>query len=419
MSDKEAKTWLHTILDQYGINQVLNSDFDKIYNQVFSTLTDKSNDTITKVELLEDVMFPLLGEKTEEFVRFVLKILEEKSENSLLEPLEYSQTLSSAGGKKAVPLELKPFHLPSSAASSLIDPAKTFISSPAGEGVPVIMARVDDARVDDVLESALVDHFSEMKLQGLSTESLDAVDPYEQELDVYTTLSPAMLVQNLFSHMTPEQIDQVLEQHHYNIEDTMDSLFNFQQGPSDDHDTQDQVVKKPSKQVCRHFLLGQCYRSDCWFSHDPEVVLCKFWLKGRCYKGDSCEFSHGQALEQISQVLKAPVPAASPAKAPPSIDDFPALGNTASPAGKKIDFWAPSNYNDALKKAPAPADRKAEAAAAIHAQKKKYLKSLDSIDWVETGTSLNNNYLELRKDAIEVALNRNKLFQQYFFILAF
>jgi hypothetical protein len=61
----------------------------------------------------------------------------------------------------------------------------------------------------------------------------------------------------------------------------------------------DQIAKE-SKQVCRHFLLGQCYRSDCWFSHDPEMLICKFYLRGICYKGSGCEFSHGEGLSQAS-----------------------------------------------------------------------------------------------------------------------
>lgn len=35
----------------------------------------------------------------------------------------------------------------------------------------------------------------------------------------------------------------------------------------------------PSKkrQVCRHYLAGECYRKDCWFAHDLDIKPCKFW----------------------------------------------------------------------------------------------------------------------------------------------
>ncbi|KAI8086036.1 uncharacterized protein BX664DRAFT_386503 [Halteromyces radiatus] len=56
------------------------------------------------------------------------------------------------------------------------------------------------------------------------------------------------------------------------------------------------------RQVCRHYLAGECYRKDCWFAHDLEVKPCKFWLQGLCLKGDTCEFAHN--LEEVENVAR-------------------------------------------------------------------------------------------------------------------
>ncbi|CAO3594021.1 unnamed protein product [Absidia cylindrospora] len=69
------------------------------------------------------------------------------------------------------------------------------------------------------------------------------------------------------------------------------------------------------RQVCRHYLAGECYRKDCWFAHDLEVKPCKFWLQGLCLKGDTCEFAH--SLEELEQVTKNHHPSSS-SSSPPS-----------------------------------------------------------------------------------------------------
>ncbi|ORZ24026.1 hypothetical protein BCR42DRAFT_402095 [Absidia repens] len=70
------------------------------------------------------------------------------------------------------------------------------------------------------------------------------------------------------------------------------------------------------RQVCRHYLAGECYRKDCWFAHDLEVKPCKFWLQGLCLKGDTCEFAH--SLEELEQVAKNHHPSSSPSSSSPS-----------------------------------------------------------------------------------------------------
>ncbi|KAI8084552.1 uncharacterized protein BX664DRAFT_168405 [Halteromyces radiatus] len=52
------------------------------------------------------------------------------------------------------------------------------------------------------------------------------------------------------------------------------------------------------RQVCRHFLLGDCHRHDCRYAHDISIKVCRFWLQGCCLKGNQCEFAH--SVESIS-----------------------------------------------------------------------------------------------------------------------
>ena len=354
-------TWLNQLMVQFEI------DKDK-YSDLYNCLVSKNLDTAEKVEQLDEKLADMDPQKSELFVRQVLELLESKTVDSLLNPLNYDQEVRKSK-KKTKPVESK-YAKP-----------KPPISTPSTA-----------KRIDTDAENAVLTHFSNLKVEEES-------DPFENEIDVYNTLSPAVLVQMLFSNMSPEQVENVLEQHHYNLDDTMDSLFNLEDNPDGN--------KKQSKQVCRHFLLGQCYRSDCWYSHDPDVVLCKFWLKGRCYKGDQCEFSHGESIDQFS----IPGQGGEPMKSPPKLEEFPELGGGVKAVSKKpvIDFWAPTaQFSDTARK-PAPVKNAREEEQIRQLQKGKIIADAD---WVTTGDTLSNSYLKFRSDAIEAALNRNRLFQK-------
>ncbi|KAF9542982.1 hypothetical protein CPC08DRAFT_433852 [Agrocybe pediades] len=47
-----------------------------------------------------------------------------------------------------------------------------------------------------------------------------------------------------------------------------------------------------ANRVCRYFVVGECLRADCRFSHDLERALCHFWLRGTCAKQENCKFLH-------------------------------------------------------------------------------------------------------------------------------
>ncbi|KAI9300109.1 hypothetical protein BJ944DRAFT_244511 [Cunninghamella echinulata] len=66
------------------------------------------------------------------------------------------------------------------------------------------------------------------------------------------------------------------------------------------------IIKK--RQVCRHYLQGDCHRQDCRFAHHSnmnlKVKVCKFWLQEDCLKGDDCEFLHDIDAQWIQEIKK-------------------------------------------------------------------------------------------------------------------
>ncbi|KAH6602003.1 hypothetical protein BASA61_001556 [Batrachochytrium salamandrivorans] len=354
-----------------------------------------------------------------------------------------------------------------------------------------IIDSVDDSGADEAAEEA---YWDMEESQGLNA------------------LSPHDVLQSIFVNIPFDHIQKVLEANMYNIESTMDYLLNNSErsesnsgasafsnwpsltapsGPSS-HALkttpsllQSTVVSSGSspnpssetKQVCRHFILGQCYRSDCWYSHDPDALVCKFWLQGRCFKGDECEFVHGDRLsDRISATTNVQHSGADLQLSSQSqTSSSPDLGystkhqpvanlSNRSRATTKIDFWGTTaKYNDVTKK-PAPdpllhgrgaGELTAAASLALKGRRtiviggsgasfaksaaagttwssassggESWSNTRDSTaasyspigdrvhlnsKWVSTGDTLAASYVEYRHEAIEVALNRNKLFQR-------
>ncbi|KAJ3308358.1 hypothetical protein HDV04_001362 [Boothiomyces sp. JEL0838] len=403
------KTWLHALMEIYEVDS-------KYYEDIYACLISKKFDTAEKCENLEEILSNMPMAKSEKFLRKVLETLETKSIDSLVNPSAYSQEIKMKkrsteflkDTKKESPYRkpvFKPEEKKIGTMNARVDTAE-FIetqTSPKSD-IGSRSSTIDDIQVPDLrkseldksLENIVNEHFQQLDLDA---EFDPTIKQEEIELEECDTMTPIELLSSVFPDLDPVKIQSVLEIHHYNIEDAMDTLFNFDE---------ESEAKKPSKQVCRHFLVGQCYRSDCWFSHDPDAVLCKFWLKGRCYKGDQCEFSHGQILEQLSQPKPTPVQQ----KAPPSIDDFPALGGKV-PKKPTVDFLAPSfAYNDVLKKKPQAAQDKFSYNQNRYSNQRQGKANDLDVGWVSTGDNLSNLYMKYRTDAIDVALNRNRLFQR-------
>ncbi|ORX54029.1 hypothetical protein DM01DRAFT_1335881 [Hesseltinella vesiculosa] len=128
------------------------------------------------------------------------------------------------------------------------------------------------------------------------------------------TLATTQIIHQLMT-LLPEKseqdIAQTLASCDYDLERTMDDLLGASANrpsylsPRLKAARSSLMATPPStprrRQVCRHYLAGECYRKDCWFSHDLEVKPCKFWLQGSCLKGNTCEFSHNIQVQPQPQ----------------------------------------------------------------------------------------------------------------------
>nr|KAJ3408540.1 hypothetical protein HK105_003188 [Polyrhizophydium stewartii] len=227
----------------------------------------------------------------------------------------------------------------------------------------------------------------------------------------FAALSPLEVLRSVFVDVPPERIQTLLAANDFSIEATMEALFGSQTA------------------VCRHFIVGQCYRSDCWFSHDPEARICKFWLQGRCFKGDASE------------------------------DEFPSLsaaGKQPAASTARSESWgSESRYTDVAKKRASYGGRAAAAATPLGAvqaghrhvviggsgaskaasvlrpasaapeaappssspssslawQSKPAKVAVDA-KWFSTGDAVAASYAEERREAAEMAIHRNQLFQR-------
>ena len=97
---------------------------------------------------------------------------------------------------------------------------------------------------------------------------------------------------------------------------------------------------------CKYFIMGKCYRADCWYSHDLKKVPCKHFAAGWCSVGAGCPFGHDDRMLVRTAVgaLRAGIvlgpgggeldAGAGAGAAKPSVPDmnaFPTLGTSNSP----------------------------------------------------------------------------------------
>ncbi|KAI8912556.1 hypothetical protein EDD86DRAFT_201699 [Gorgonomyces haynaldii] len=204
--------------------------------------------------------------------------------------------------------------------------------------------------------------------------------------------SPEVLLHQVFVDLSLEQIQETLKSQNYNVERAIDFLL--------------QKDIEQAKPVCRHFIMGNCFRSDCWFSHDPKQMVCKFWIKGRCTKGNQCEFLH--SVQQSPKERRPESPKKPEDTKSLGRDDFPALG---SPKKQTIDLTSPSQPWSKAASQPKVESRQEKQYAQYQSQQRKV--KLDS-KWMSTGAAVNNTYFEFRQDALKAASERNRLYQQYF-----
>ncbi|KAJ1336372.1 hypothetical protein BSLG_007156 [Batrachochytrium salamandrivorans] len=497
------QTWLHHHLARMRL------PMEPFYDNILAILTCTAMDPADKCEALLDMVEEsgvLSPHDAEVLVRALLDTLESRGPESLLDTdtchddddnsghgdgnmdgLDNADLsdLDTCSSRRLRHDDVGPAYTTSGSTPADIDTEMTSMIaridmqdgvSTIETNAPILQSTYNDSGADEAAEEA---YWDMEESQGLNA------------------LSPHDVLQSIFVNIPFDHIQKVLEANMYNIESTMDYLLNNSErsesnsgasafsnwpsltapsGPSS-HALkttpsllQSTVVSSGSspnpssetKQVCRHFILGQCYRSDCWYSHDPDALVCKFWLQGRCFKGDECEFVHGDRLsDRISattnvqhsgadlQLSSQSQPSSSPdlgysTKHQPaanlsnstmmlprnlhlircfmdggageltaaaslalkgrrtiviggsgaSFAKSAADGTTWSSASSGGESW--SNTRDSTAPSYSPiGDR-------VHLNSK----------WVSTGDTLAASYVEYRHEAIEVALNRNKLFQR-------
>ncbi|KAF9903905.1 hypothetical protein EC991_003196 [Linnemannia zychae] len=168
-------------------------------------------------------------------------------------------------------------------------------------------------------------------------EDYTAEDDEGSQLD--QDMTPLEMLQLIIGDFTPAKIEKAFLKCGYDFNNTLELLM------AERNQQTSLPVPVPtgnfrSTLTCRHFLQGNCFRRDCWFSHDLDSMICKFWLKGQCLKGDTCEFNH--TLETDRNLA---VPAPAPKQLPPAMDDFdfPSLAASTSTKSKGSAWGAKSN----------------------------------------------------------------------------
>ncbi|KAF9949692.1 hypothetical protein BGZ72_008576 [Mortierella alpina] len=168
-------------------------------------------------------------------------------------------------------------------------------------------------------------------------ESYDLEDDVAMDQD----MTPLEMLVMIIRDVSPDKIEKAFERAGYDFDRTLEALMSERFKPADS----DLFAQLPqpqgdirSTQTCRHFLQGNCFRKDCWYSHDLDSMVCKFWLKGQCLKGDTCEFNHFLDTSRVSEVAPTPVKK----QEPPAMDDsdFPSLAASTSTNKSKGSAWA-------------------------------------------------------------------------------
>lgn len=164
-------------------------------------------------------------------------------------------------------------------------------------------------------------------------------------------------------------------------------------------------------EVCRYFMLGTCYRTDCRYAHvDSKSVECRYWQMGHCNKGQLCPFAHEQI--PVHDQEETVVQEERDTRIEYDSKDFPALG---ADFGPKLDFWGPTASFSSMAINNKPAQSASRPKMPQNSPKSNNYGSRERVDaqWVDTGAAISSRYLQERDQAIQASLERNRLCQQY------
>jgi hypothetical protein len=300
------------------------------------------------------------------------------------------------------------------------------------------------ARIDDDQAFLDVEHLS---------QAIEETHVCSDDID-FDALGPNEVLQRLFPDLTSEMMTQLLDMFAFDLDQVIQYLYDDGSSSMTRGSAEVQTEEKneyvaqetPRSQICRHYLAGGCYRKDCWFSHDLETRVCRYWLQGFCAKGSSCSFMHGSALASTNYPRKkcreTPYYSQNYSDFEPHLDKdaFPSL--ISSKKVRSASFAEREQHSNACKSHskqvikgkdafkllfgnPAPPSYvsrtfsnspKATLASSkkeVYQTTKRPVVTTDSLPWVSTGDTLAASYSKHRKEAIEVAEARNKLFQRF------
>lgn len=134
----------------------------------------------------------------------------------------------------------------------------------------------DDQAFDPTLQFYHGTLYDAHTIQDMNRLALNVTNPSLEETEaegLEQDMSTLQMMQTIFSDLSDEALMETLARHDYDVDRAMESLLTRTVSVPTDQTTT--LVKK--RQVCRHFLAGECYRKDCWFVHDLQEKVCKFW----------------------------------------------------------------------------------------------------------------------------------------------
>lgn len=158
-------------------------------------------------------------------------------------------------------------------------------------------SRGDEQEFDPTLQfyhGSLYDSSAIQDMNKLSLE-IPSVEEAEKE-NVEEDMSTLQMMQTIFSDLSDAELVETLEKFDYDVDRAIESLLTQKMSikaaaeaaeaaaeasatsvPSKPATTNTIENTPKKRQVCRHFLAGECYRKDCWFVHDLQEKICKFW----------------------------------------------------------------------------------------------------------------------------------------------
>lgn len=126
-------------------------------------------------------------------------------------------------------------------------------------------------------------------IQDMNRLSLSVTNPSLEESqaeNVGEDMSSLQMLESIFTDVSQADLMEALEQHDYDMDRAIEALLNRKRPATSQTSVTNTQTSPPNstvevapkkRQVCRHFLAGECYRKDCWFAHDLQVKVCKFW----------------------------------------------------------------------------------------------------------------------------------------------